>query len=234
MQTSFWAGAREGFRVFLPVSVGLVPWAAVTGMAMMSIGFTPVQAIGMNLFLFSGTAQLGTLPLIAAGVPVWLIVITALVLNLRFVIFSAALAQSFRKSSVPTRWLAGYLLTDGVFSSCLNKILAAEDHGWRLGYYFAPSLWSWFLWQVFGLVGVLTSSSIPKTWSLEFMGTIALIVLLAPLAKVRPMLVAAATGGATAVGLHRMPLKLGVIVAIMAGICAGFVAERWRTRQERV
>jgi hypothetical protein len=46
------------------------------------------------------------------------------------------------------------------------------------------------------------------------------------------MPVAAATGGATAVGLRSMPLKLGVIVAIMAG--AGFVAEQWRTRQERV
>ena len=34
MSPSFRAGAREGFRVCLPVSVGLIPWALVTGLAM--------------------------------------------------------------------------------------------------------------------------------------------------------------------------------------------------------
>ena len=90
--SDFRAGAREGFVTFLPLSVGLVPWALVMGMAMASTGFTPLQAMGMNIIVFAGTAQLGTLPLIAAEAPLWLIVVTALALNLRFVIFSAALA----------------------------------------------------------------------------------------------------------------------------------------------
>ena len=30
----FRAGAGEGFRAFLPFSVGLIPWALVVGMAM--------------------------------------------------------------------------------------------------------------------------------------------------------------------------------------------------------
>ena len=96
---SFRAGAREGFRAFLPLSVGLVPWALVTGMSMVGIGMTPLQAMGMNVIVFAGTAQLGTLPLIAAGAPLWLIVATALALNLRFLIFSAAIAQGFGASA---------------------------------------------------------------------------------------------------------------------------------------
>ena len=67
MSPSFREGAREGFRVFLPLSVGLIPWALVTGMTMGGVGFTPLQAMGMNVIVFAGTAQLGTLPLIAAG-----------------------------------------------------------------------------------------------------------------------------------------------------------------------
>jgi predicted branched-subunit amino acid permease len=233
MQASFWTGAREGFRVYLALSVGLIPWALVTGMAMVSVGFTPMQAMGMNLLVFAGTAQLGTLPLIATGAPLWLIVVTALVLNLRFVIFSAAIAQGFRGVGTTNRWLAGHLLTDGVFAVCIDKMLAVDDKHWRLGYYLAPALWAWLLWQVFVLIGILAAGSIPKNWSLEFMATIALLVLLAPMAKLRPMLVAAATGGAVAVILRNMPLKLGVIVAIVAGIFAGFMAEHWQSRKEQ-
>lgn len=232
MQESFKAGVREGFFSFLPLSVGLVPWALVTGMAMVSVGFSPVQAMGMNLMVFAGTAQLGTLPLIAAGAPLWLIVATALALNLRFVIFSAAIARGLRGVGTPTRWLAGHLLTDGVFAVCFAKLMETEDRHWRLGYYLAPGVWSWFLWQVFALVGVLMAGSIPKGWSLEFMATIALIVLLVPMAKVRPMIVAALAGGAAAVALRGLPLKLGVIVAIFAGIAAGFATEHWQTRRE--
>lgn len=230
---AFLAGAREGFRTFLPLSVGLIPWALVTGMAMVSIGFTPLQAMGMNVIVFAGTAQLGTLPLIAAGAPLWLIVVTALVLNLRFVIFSAAIARGFRGVGATGRWLSGHLLTDGVFATCVGKMLATEDRHWRLGYYLAPSVWSWLLWQGFALTGVLAAGSIPKNWSLEFMATIALIVLLAPMAKMRPMLVAALTGGAAAVALRGMPLRLGIVVAIVAGIAAGFAAEHWQEKRSK-
>ena len=231
MRESFKAGAREGLRTYMPLSVGLIPWALVTGVAMVSIGMTPLQAMGMHIIVFAGTAQLGTLPLIAAGAPVWLMVVTALALNLRFVIFSAAIAQGFRGASPASRWLGGYLLTDGVFANALDKMLSVEDKDWRLGYYLAPAAWAWLLWQIFGLIGVLAAESIPKNWSLEFMATIALIVLLIPMAKLRPMLVAAITGGVAAVALRGMPLRLGMVVAIVLGIVAGFAAEHWQEKK---
>jgi predicted branched-subunit amino acid permease len=233
LSPGFCAGASEGFRIFLPLSVGLVPWALVTGMSMVGIGMTPLQAMGMNVIVFAGTAQLGTLPLIAAGAPLWLIVATALALNLRFLIFSAAVAQGFRGHGTGTRWFCGHLLTDGVFATCVGKMMEVEDKNWRLGYYLAPSIWSWLLWQSFALIGVLAAGSIPKTWSLEFMATIALLTLLIPMAKMRPMLVAAATGGITAVLLNGLPLKLGLFAGIFAGIAAGLAADHWHTRGEQ-
>lgn len=230
--SSFRLGAREGFLSFLPMSVGLIPWSLVTGMAMIASGFTPLQAMGMNVIVFAGTAQLGTLPLIAVGAPLWLIVATALALNLRFLIFSAAIAPGFRGVGTPMRWFSGHLLTDGAFANCLQKMLKVDDTRWRLGYFLAPALWTWLLWQVFALIGVFAAGSIPKNWSLEFMASIALLLLLVPMAKQRPMLVAAAVGGFTAVVLRGMPLRLGLIVGIVAGICAGFAAEHWSGKED--
>lgn len=230
MHPSFREGAREGLKVIVPVAVALVPWAIVTGMALKSAGFSHLEAMGMNFIVFAGTAQLGTLPLIVANAPVWIIVVTALVLNLRFLVFSAAIAKGFRNMGAATRWLAGYLLTDGAFIVTLDKMLSTEDRQWRLGHYMAPSALCWLIWQVFGAIGVFAAASIPKNWSLDFMATIALLVLLVPMARSRPMLVAAAAGGLMAVVLRDLPLRLGVIVAIVIGIMAGFAAEKWGKR----
>ncbi len=227
MNDSFKAGAREGFFAFLPLSVGLVPWAIVTGVAMRSIGLSPLEAMGMNVIVFAGTAQLGTLPLIATGAPIWLIVLTALVLNLRFVIFSAAMAPVFDGQPLQRRLLSSYLLVDGVFAILSERLLKHPDKHWRWGCFIVPSVWCWALWQAFALVGVLGAGVMPSDWSLEFMATIALMVMLIPMTATRPMLVAAIAGGLGAVLLRGMPLKLGLIAGIVIGILAGFAAEHW-------
>lgn len=227
MNPAFRRGAREGIRDFMPMSVGLLPWAVVTGIAMVSSGLSPMQAIGMNLIVYAGTAQLGTLPLLAAGAPLWLIVLTALALNLRFVIFSAAMAPAFHDYGPARRLASSYLLVDGVFAMCAERLVKSDDPHWRWGYYLAPSLWVWGLWQLFTLLGVLGAGAVPQGWSLEFMATIALLVMMVPMSRTRPMLVAALVGGVATVLLRGLPLRLGLIAGIVIGIAAGFVAERW-------
>jgi predicted branched-subunit amino acid permease len=225
LSPEFHAGAREGFRTYLPLSIGLIPWALVTGVAMRGIGLSAVESMGMNLLVFAGAAQLGTLPLIAGGAPVWVILATALALNLRFVIFSAAIARYLQEHRTSLRWLMGHLLTDGVFAISMGPMLRHANGDWRLGFYLAPSAWGWLLWQVFALVGVLFAGLIPRSWSLEFMATIALMTILLPMARARPMLLAAIAGGGVAVALHALPLRLGLFVGILAGIAAGMLAE---------
>ena len=233
MESSFRRGAREGMRDFLPLSVGLVPWAMVTGIAMRSIGLSPLEAMGMNLLVYAGTAQLGALPLIAAGAPLWLIMLTALALNLRFVIFSAAIAPVFHDSSFARRLASSYLLVDGLFAVGVDKLLKAEDPHWRWGYYIAPSAFNWCVWQGCTALGIFGAEFVPRDWSLEFMVTIALMVMVLPMVRTRPMLVAALVGGLGAVLLRGLPLRLGVVAGIALGIAAGFAAEHWQQRGRR-
>lgn len=228
MESSFRLGAREGLRDFLPISVGLLPWAMVTGIAMRSIGLTELEALAMNLLVYAGTAQLGALPLIAVGAPLWLIGLTALALNLRFVIFSAAIAPVFHDSSFARRLASSYLLVDGVFAVGADKLLGADDPRWRWGYFIAPSMFNWCVWQASTALGIFGAEFVPRDWSLEFMVTIALMVMVLPMVRTRPMLVAALAGGLGAVLLRELPLRLGVVAGIALGIAAGFVAERWQ------
>ena len=93
------AAFRDGFRDLIPVGPGTFAWGLVTGVAMVKSGLTLAQAVGMTVLVFAGSAQLSSLPLIAAASPVWVIVLTALVVNLRFVIYAAADRKSTRLNS---------------------------------------------------------------------------------------------------------------------------------------
>ncbi len=233
MNPAFRLGAREGLRTVLPFSVGAIPWAIVTGLAMRSTGLSELESIGMSVLVFAATAQLGALPLIASGAPLWLVFLTGLVLNLRFVIFSASIAPAFHARPWAQRLASSYLLTDNAFSLLSPRLLTADDPHWRWGYYLVPTLYGWLQWQCFVLVGVLGTDILPRDWSLEFMATIALMVMLVPMARTRPMLLAALAGGISAVLLRGLPLRLGLFAGIAIGIVTGFAAEHWQTRGER-
>jgi len=95
----------RGMRAVAPATIATGTWGLVTGVAMVKIGLTPAQALGMTLLVFAGSAQLAALPLIAAAAPIWVVLLTATVVNLRFVIFSAGLQPFFRRFSLRRRLL---------------------------------------------------------------------------------------------------------------------------------
>ncbi len=112
---------REGFKAGVPSLFGIGAWGLVVGVAMVKSGLTLVQALGMTLLVFGGSAQLASLPLIAAGAPIWVVFATALVVNLRFVIFSALLAPHFAHLPWPKRVLLGYTAGDMTVALFLRR-----------------------------------------------------------------------------------------------------------------
>src|SRR5512136_1865368 len=100
---------REGALASAPLLVGIVPWGVVAGVAMVSAGLTQAQAVAMSILVFAGSAQLAVLPLLIAKAPLWVMYATALVVNLRYVIYGAVLAPYFERLSRPWRALLSYI-----------------------------------------------------------------------------------------------------------------------------
>ena len=59
------------------------------------------------------------------------------------------------------------------------------------------------------------------------------MMMILPMVRTRPMLMAALAGGLGAVLLRGLPLRLGVVAGIAVGIAAGFAAEHWQQRGAR-
>ena len=155
------AAWREGFRTGLPTLFGIAAWGLVVGIAMIKTGLTIPQALGMTLLVFAGSAQLASLPLIVANAPVWVIFATALVVNLRFVIFSVLLAPHFAHLPWKQRFALGYVSGDMTVALFLQRFPSEQPVPGKLSYLKGLMYPNWVAWQVGSIAGIFLGSAVP-------------------------------------------------------------------------
>ena len=223
------AAFRRGISAVAPAAFATGAWGLVTGVAMVKAGLTTLQALGMTLLVYAGSAQLAALPLLAASAPISVILLTAAVVNLRFVIFSAALQPHFSHFPVLRRALLGYITTDIGFAMFVSRYAdtPASERGTTDKVWFALGMatFVWVAWQSMSVLGILLASQVPTHWGLDFAAILGLIAMTIPMIAGRPAIVGAVTSSVVAVVASSLPLKLGLVVAVVAGIAAAMAAE---------
>src|SRR6266852_577217 len=207
MQREQISALREGALASAGLLVGIVPWGIVAGVAMASAGLT--QTLAMSVLVFAGTAQLAVLPLLVAKAPLWVMVATALVVNLRYVIYSAVLAPHFEHLPRLWRVLLSYITVDGVFALFAGRYRPEDRNPHKHWYFLGGSLVMWCAWQLSSWMGIFAGAMIPGRWSLEFASTLALIALLIPLLFDRAVVCGALAAGGVALIAAKLPLNLG-------------------------
>jgi 4-azaleucine resistance transporter AzlC len=95
---------REGFVASLPLVPSVFVYGTVFGGLAVQAGLRPVEVWGMSVLVFAGAAQFVAVPMLAAGAPAAVIVLTTYVINMRHYLMAATLAPSFR--GFPRGWLA--------------------------------------------------------------------------------------------------------------------------------
>lgn len=223
----------EGLHAFGAPAMGIAAWGLVTGVAMARSGLTVPQALGMSLLVFAGSAQLASLPLIAAGLPVWTVLLTATVVNLRFVIFSAGIQPHFKALRLPRRLGLGYLNGDLNFVLFSRRYPELAPAPGQQGFFLGVSAANWVAWQVASVGGILLGSRIPEAWGVGFAGTLALVAVLVPLAAGRSAAAAVAVGAVVACLAFRLPWRLNLVAAVAAAVATGMALDEVSSRRRR-
>ncbi len=216
---------RLGVKEGMPTLFGIGAWGVVVGVAMVKTGLTVPQALGMTLLVFAGSAQLASLPLIAANAPIWVIFATALVVNLRFVIFSALLAPHFAHLPWHKRFALGYTAGDMTVGLFLRRYPTEAPAPGKVSYLKGLLYPNWTAWQVGSIAGIFLGSTVPAAWGLGFAGTLAIICIMIPLTVGSAALCGVVVASATAVLAHGLPYKLGLLAAVLLGMIAAMVVE---------
>jgi predicted branched-subunit amino acid permease len=197
---------------------------------MVASGIAPLAAAAMSFVVFAGASMVASAQLLSQDTPALMVVLATLFINLRFMMYSASMRQHL--AALPRRWrlLCGYLLADNLYGLSLARFSEMRSDGSndssKLGYFLGAGIPIWIAWQAAVLAGIAIGAGVPHSWRLEFAAPLAFIALTVPFLRDRAMIAAALAAGITVVAANGLPLRMGLLLAALAGIGAGLLIER--------
>ena len=221
----------------LPALPANLPFGVIAGVATVSVGIDPAQAVAFAAFLFAGAAQLAAIELVGDGAPLVVVVVTALVVNARYVMYSASLATELRDLSTRWKLVVAFFLLDVTYALAVTRFDggadaadpadatdptgAADPTGAGRWYYLGTALPLWGSWVGASAVGIAFGARVPASWQLDFAIPLLFMGLLVPALDSRAEYVASAGAGVLAVLGFGLPFDVGLLVAAVGGVACG-------------
>jgi 4-azaleucine resistance transporter AzlC len=206
--------------------IGVIPFGLVFGIVAAGSSVGSWLGGSTSVIIFAGAAQLATLQLIDAGVAGAVVIATALVINARHLMYSAALAPHFQEFPAIARFTLPYVMTDQAFAVSIVRYGEVTDPVYEQWYFTGAAMTLWITWQISTVAGIVLGAQVPASWSLDFTIPLIFLVLLVPAIKSRTELIAALIGGGVAVAAAGAPYGLGLMIGAVSGVIAGVIAQR--------
>jgi len=202
----------------VPITVGVMPFGMVMGGVAHEVGLSLAQSTIMNLIVFAGASQLAAIELMTTQTADLVVVLTGLMINFRFILYSAAMAPLLQQSGFWTRALAAHNLTDqsyAVMTAKQNQLANRED---SLHFLAGSLVCMFFAWHGAVLVGFLFGNLAPKELSLDYAVPLSFVSLVLPTMKDRRYVFIAILTSGLSVVLNDLPYRMGLIVTALTGI----------------
>lgn len=127
--------ARAAWRDTAPFALSLVPFGLAVGVASTAAGLSATEALVGATVMLAGAAQLAVVESIGRGDALWAAAMLAGLINLRFVLYGAGVAEWFSGASRLRRLLLVFPVVDQTFMLCQQRFAAETDLRWRQRYY---------------------------------------------------------------------------------------------------
>lgn len=216
--------ARYAIRDTATVMPGIVAFGLMLGVTITTLGADRLAGLAGTFLVYGGSAQLTAITLLDHGIAIPAAILTAAIVNLRLLLYSAALAERFRPQPRVFRMLAPHLIIDQTYLMATARPTLVGAHFRRY--------WCWLgasvlvVWSGSVTSGMLLGPVIPDLPHLGLVATALFIGMLVPRLTSRPAVVAALVGGPVAAGVSLLLPALGIISGAIAGVAAALAVSR--------
>lgn len=214
-------GTATAAREIVPVAVAIASFSMSVGATIASTEVDHFVGWLGGPLLVGGSSHVAAVTLLDAGAAAGAVILTALLINLRVVAYSAILARHFARQPRWFRWVAAAMLVDQTFATVSTHAEQGRDDAWLRRYYLAFSIPLWCLFIVGVGAGIVAGPIVPASLELGFSGYLLFIAMLMPAARTRPAWAAAVVAFVTAGLLASLPAGLGLVLGGLAGAVTG-------------
>lgn len=227
----FWQGLRDG----APFILVLVPFSTLFGVVASEAGLNVFEALTFSIMVLAGAAQFAALQVLSEQAPTIIAITTALAVNLRMAMYSAALTPHLGAAPLWQRAIAAYFVVDQTYACSVTQYERHPEWSMRLrlAFFFGVAAPLIPFWYGFTVLGAWVGRGIPEGLALDFAIPITFIAIITPMLRTFAHVVAAMMAIAASLLLTWMPFSLGVIVAGFLGVLAGAQVELWQDRKAR-
>ena len=223
------SAAAEGVRDITPMVIGVIPFGLAVGAAIGASDLSAAQGLVSGPTILAGAAQLTTVQMLDGGAAPLVIVLSALMINARILLYSASMAPWFRGGSLGQRLLLALPVIDQLHFTCVPRFENGDlDRRGRIAYYVGAAAWLVTAWITSQAAAILVGARVPESVGLHVAAPLALAGLLAKSLVDRRSIVAAAVAGFLVVAGAGLPFRSAVLVAALGGIGAGIIWDRRR------
>ena len=153
----------QGAREAIPLLGGYIPVAISFGLIAVQSGFSGWEAVLISTLVYAGASQFLFVAMVAAGAPLWFVVLMTLLINARHVVYGPNIAPWLDKS----RWWPWLMhgLTDQIFALSHVRLPQLQP-GERMGWYIGVSVVAWFSWIGGTALGAVAGQELTQRWPL--------------------------------------------------------------------
>jgi 4-azaleucine resistance transporter AzlC len=223
----------RGVKAVTPLMLGVIPFGLISGISAANTGLSIGMTMLMSIGIFAGAAQLASLQLISINANMIVIIYTALIINLRMMLYSLSIAPHIQKVNTKWKALLAYSMTDQSYAMSSVHFMNNLEEDTK-SFFFGASISIWIIWQISTVVGYLMGSIIPPELGLDFGIPLTFIAVLLKGVAGWPGVIAIITSGIVAVLASQLPMNIGLVLAAIIGITAGALSERILSKKSEV
>lgn len=221
-----------GIHSVLPIIPGIIPFGAVMGSAFAEAKLAFWQAMLMNTSVYAGAAQLATTDLMKLNAAVFVVVATGLIINMRFLLYSAAMSSYLKEASPLIKLLCAYSLTDQSYAAMARNMNRIETNTQAVHFYLGTAACMGITWHASVIAGFIFGNFAPASLNLDFAIPLSFVALLIPTLNRKDHKTVALCSSLLSLLFYNLPLKTGLMVSALLSIAlAWFIIQR-RTKHE--
>lgn len=211
----------------IPFLVVIMPFGLLFGVVGVEAGLSIPEVMGFTTLVLAGASQFTAVQLMTDQAPVWLVILSALAVNMRMAMYSAALVPWLGKATVGWRAFFAYSLTDQIYALSVEHYERHPRLGLaqRTGYFVGAAIMICLPWIVAAYIGATIGRAIPDSFALDFAVPITFLALIAPALRSIAHVAAAGVSVVVALALSGLPAGVGLLIAAPCAMLTGAFVE---------